>query len=74
MTAPRATNVEDAVARLLDQREAQGFPRHVEDPVALAAVADLIDHAHATNGRSRRAPAVSDPEHGGPRARTLRPR
>jgi hypothetical protein len=31
-----------AVARLLDEREAQGLPRHIEDSTALERVATLL--------------------------------
>ncbi len=40
-----------AVPRLLDEREAQGLSRHVEDEAALAQVAQLL------NANDDRAPA-----------------
>jgi hypothetical protein len=54
-----------AVDRLLDERERQGRPRHVEDDAVIAAVAQLLNADDA--GRSRRRP---EPDHG--RHRDLR--
>ena len=34
-----------AVDRLLDQREAQGLPRHVDDPDALARIVAVLLNA-----------------------------
>jgi hypothetical protein len=36
-----------AVDKMLDEREAQGYPRHVEDETVLGAVAQLLNVKNA---------------------------
>lgn len=38
------------VERLLDEREAQGLPRTIEDPVVLARIAAILQSAQPAKG------------------------
>jgi hypothetical protein len=50
-----------AVERLLAQREAQHFGRHVEDPGVLAAIATLMNEKSPGSGNRGSSPASSTP-------------
>jgi hypothetical protein len=66
--APDVTvDLERAVTRLLAEREAQGLPRHVFDPVALAAVAEVLLTANAKNATASTS-AASNRRNGGVRS------
>lgn len=55
MTPP---DLDPDVARLIDQREAQGLPRQVEDRSTLARVADLVAAAGPAQRRPGREAAA----------------
>lgn len=43
MTAPAKTEtMSEAVERLMDERVAQGLPRHITDPLAIATIAGIM--------------------------------
>jgi hypothetical protein len=52
--------VSAAVDRLLDEREQQGFPRHVEDDAALATVAAAMSQNMKNPGRHSRGSSEHD--------------
>jgi hypothetical protein len=51
-----------ALQRLLDEREDQGLPRHVEDESVLAQIAQLLNATSAgpNNRRSSKSESASD--------------
>jgi len=48
-------DLEDPVERLLDEAQAQGFPRRVRDPAALARIAAIIKNGDLVPARKKKA-------------------
>jgi hypothetical protein len=49
------SDFDDAVERLIDEAQAQGFPRRVKDPAALARIAALVKQSEPVSARKKKA-------------------